>query len=47
MSAVAIQTLIDFSQHPGAKTAKPAQFFDNQFAAELKCSGFIEELDEQ
>jgi ABC-type nitrate/sulfonate/bicarbonate transport system substrate-binding protein len=47
MSAAAIQTLIDFSQHPGAKTAKPAQFIDNTFAAELERSGFIDQLYKQ
>jgi len=47
MSTAAIQTLIDFSQNPGAKTAKPAQFIDNQFAAELERSGFIGQLYKQ
>jgi len=47
MSTAAIQTLIDFSQNPGAKTAKPAQFIDNTFAAELERSGFIDQLYKQ
>ena len=44
MSPAAIQTLIDFSQHPGAKSAKPNQFFDNSFIAELERSGFIDQV---
>jgi len=44
MSSAAIQTLIDFSQNPAAKSAKPAQFIDNSFIAELERSGFIDQL---
>jgi len=44
MSPAAIQTLIDFSQHPAAKSAKPAQFIDNSFIAELERTGFIDQV---
>src|SRR3989338_2196406 len=44
VSTAAIQTLIDFSQHPAAKSAKPNQFIDNAFIAELERSGFIEQV---
>ena len=44
MSLAAIQTLIDFSQNPSAKSAKPAQFIDNSFIAELERSGFIDQV---
>ena len=44
VSPAAIQTLIDFSQHPGAKSAKPNQFIDNSFIAELERSGFINQV---
>ena len=44
MSLAAIQTLIDFSQNPAAKSAKPAQFIDNSFIAELERSGFIDQV---
>jgi hypothetical protein len=44
MSPAAIQTLIDFSQHPAAKSAKPSQFIDNSFIAELERTGFIDQV---
>lgn len=44
VSTAAIQTLIDFSQHPAAKSAKPNQFIDNAFIAELERSGFIDQV---
>lgn len=44
MSPAAIQTLIDFSQHPAAKSAKPSQFIENSFIAELERSGFIDQV---
>jgi len=44
VSSAAIQTLIDFSQHPAAKSAKPNQFIDNSFIAELERSGFIDQV---
>ena len=47
MAPAAIQTLIDFSQHPAAKSAKPSQFIDNSFVAELERSGFIDQVNRQ
>ncbi len=44
MSPAAIQTLLDFSQNPAAKTAKASQFIDNSFIAELDRSGFIDQV---
>ncbi len=44
MAPAAIQTLIDFSQHPAAKSAKPGQFIDNSFIGELEQSGFIDKV---
>ena len=44
MSPAAIQTLIDFSQHPTAKSAKPTQFIDNSFVAELEHTGFTDQV---
>lgn len=42
--AAAVQTLLDFSQRSEAKSAKPEQFIDNSFLAELERSGFVEQL---
>jgi hypothetical protein len=39
-----MQTLLNFSVNPAGKTAKPEQFIDNSFVAELDKSGFIEKL---
>jgi len=44
VSAAAMQTLLNFSINPAGKTAKPEQFIDNSFVAELEKSGFIKEL---
>ncbi|HYA28526.1 MAG TPA: ABC transporter substrate-binding protein [Acidobacteriota bacterium] len=44
VSAAAMQTLLNFSINPAGKTAKPEQFIDNSFVAELDKSGFIKEL---
>ncbi len=44
MSPAAIQTLLDFSQNPAAKTAKASQFINNSFIAELDRSGFIDQV---
>jgi len=44
VSANAMQTLLNFSVNPAGKTAKPEQFIDNSFVAELDKSGFIKEL---
>ena len=44
VSAAGIQTLLNFAVNPAGKTAKPEQFIDNSFVAELEKSGFIEKL---
>ncbi len=44
MSPAVIQTLLDFSQNPAAKTAKAGQFINNSFIAELERSGFIDQV---
>jgi len=44
VSAAGMQTLLNFSVNPAGKTAKPEQFIDNSFVAELEKSGFIKEL---
>jgi ABC-type nitrate/sulfonate/bicarbonate transport system substrate-binding protein len=44
MSPAAIQTLLDFSQNPAAKSAKASQFINNSFIAELDRSGFIDQV---
>jgi len=40
----AVQTMLNFATHPGAKTAKPENFIDNSALLELEKSGFIERL---
>src|SRR5215471_3913363 len=44
VSAAGMQTLLNFAVNPAAKTAKPDQFIDNSFVAELDESGFIKEI---
>ena len=44
VSPAAMQTLLNFAVNPAGKTAKPEQFIDNAFVAELEKSGFIEKL---
>ena len=44
VSTAGMQTLLNFSVNPAGKTAKPEQFTDNSFVAELEKSGFIEKL---
>ncbi|MBM4264717.1 MAG: transporter substrate-binding domain-containing protein [Deltaproteobacteria bacterium] len=44
VSLPAMQTVLNFAINPNAKTAKPEQFIDNSFVAELEKSGFIKEL---
>ncbi|MGH7817534.1 MAG: ABC transporter substrate-binding protein [Candidatus Binatia bacterium] len=47
VSAPGMQTLLNFSVNPAGKTAKPEQFIDNSFVAELEKSGFIKDLYKQ
>ncbi len=44
LSVPAMQTVLNFAINPAAKTAKPEQFIDNSFVADLEKSGFIKEL---
>ena len=44
VSPAGMQTVLKFAINPAAKTAKPEQFIDNSFVAELEKSGFIKEL---
>lgn len=44
VSLAGMQTLLNFSVNPAGKTAKPEQFIDNSFVAELEKSGFIKDL---
>jgi ABC-type nitrate/sulfonate/bicarbonate transport system substrate-binding protein len=44
VSAAGMQTMLNFALNPAAKTAKPDQFIDNSFVAELEKSGFIEKI---
>lgn len=44
VSKAGMQTVLKFAINPAAKTAKPEQFIDNSFVAELEKSGFIQEL---
>jgi NitT/TauT family transport system substrate-binding protein len=47
VSTAAMQTLLNYSINPAGKTAKPEQFIDNSFVAELEKSGFIKDLYKQ
>jgi NitT/TauT family transport system substrate-binding protein len=40
----AVQTMLNFATHPGAKTAKPESFIDNSALVELGKSGFVDKL---
>lgn len=42
--AAAVQTMLNFASHPGAKTAKPETFIDNSILAEIGKSGFVDKL---
>jgi ABC-type nitrate/sulfonate/bicarbonate transport system substrate-binding protein len=42
--APAVQTMLNFATHPGAKAAKPETFIDNSILAELGKSGFVDKL---
>ena len=42
--AAAVQTMLNFATHPGAKAAKPENFIDNSILAELGKSGFVDRL---
>ena len=40
----AVQTMLNFATHPGAKTAKPEAFIDNSLLTEIGKSGFVDKL---
>ena len=40
----AVQTMLNFATHPGAKTAKPEMFIDNSILTEIGKSGFVDKL---
>jgi len=42
--AAAVQTMLNFATHPGAKTAKPETFIDNSIMTEIGKSGFVDRL---
>lgn len=42
--AAAVQTMLNFATHPGAKTARPETFIDNSILAEIGKSGFVDTL---
>lgn len=42
--AAAVQTMLNFATHPGAKTAKPEAFIDNSILTEIGKSGFVDKL---
>jgi len=42
--AAAVQTMLNFASHPGAKSAKPEAFIDNSILAEIDKSGFVDKL---
>jgi NitT/TauT family transport system substrate-binding protein len=44
VSIPAVQSVLNFTRHPGAKTAKPEQYIDNSILAELEKGGFVKQL---
>jgi NitT/TauT family transport system substrate-binding protein len=40
----AVQTMLNFATHPGAKAARPETFIDNSILAEIGKSGFVDKL---
>ncbi len=42
--AAAVQTMLNFATHPGAKAAKPETFIDNSILSEIGKSGFVDKL---
>jgi len=42
--AAAVQTMLNFATHPGAKAAKPEPFIDNSILIEIGKSGFVDKL---
>ena len=44
VSTPGVQSVLNFTRHAGAKTAKPEQFIDNSILAELEKSGFVSQI---
>lgn len=44
VSTAGVQSVLNFTRHGGAKTAKPEQFIDNSLLAEIEKSGFVSQL---
>jgi NitT/TauT family transport system substrate-binding protein len=44
VSPTAVQSVLNFTRQPAARTAKPEQFIDNSILAELEKSGFMKQL---
>jgi NitT/TauT family transport system substrate-binding protein len=42
--AAAVQTMLNFATHPGAKSAKPEAFIDNAILLDIGKSGFVDRL---
>src|SRR6185295_14051617 len=42
--AAAVQTMLNFANHPGSKAAKPETFIDNSILIEIDKSGFVDKL---
>jgi len=47
VSLPAVQTMLNFANHPAGKSAKTEQLVDNSVIAELEKSGFIDRLYKQ
>jgi len=39
-----VQSVLNFTRHAGAKTAKPEKFIDNSILTELEKSGFVNQV---
>ena len=44
VSTAGVQSVLNFTRHAGAKTARPEQFIDNSILTELEKSGFVSQL---
>jgi NitT/TauT family transport system substrate-binding protein len=44
VSTAAVQSVLNFTRHAGAKAAKPEQFIDNSLLNELEKSGFVGQI---
>src|SRR5262245_56236867 len=44
VSTSGVQSVLNFTRHPEAKSAKPEQFIDNSMLTELEKGGFVKQL---